>query len=222
MADSAPSSSPIAHWYPQSPAKALHDDRRSAHVHPEYLLTIKLLPDTCNCQCAHQKVVVLFFQAQSHALARFGVGTVAMLCMNPLDLLQFKFQLSTCRPKGDITCGIQAGWARMSRPVRAAGGSTLSDASGTFRPLPRSLESEPANLQLQSTQAPRDHRRARRFPIPASNHRSQFASFQLPDHDPCHQSHLPSRCRDSHSYKPDISGKGPDIHCATQLVRVAP
>jgi hypothetical protein len=55
---------PIAHWCPLSPAKALNDNRRSAHVHPEYLLTIKLLPDTCICAQSDSRCCVF----QVHAL----------------------------------------------------------------------------------------------------------------------------------------------------------
>jgi hypothetical protein len=50
------------------------------------------------CSC------ILFFQ--DHAFAGIGAGTVAVLCMNPLDLLKVKFQVSTRGPEGGIGRGI--------------------------------------------------------------------------------------------------------------------
>ncbi|KAH9171563.1 hypothetical protein EDB89DRAFT_2070667 [Lactarius sanguifluus] len=44
--------------------------------------------------------------AIDHAFARIGTGTVAVLCMNPLDLLKVKFQVSTHGPEGGIGRGI--------------------------------------------------------------------------------------------------------------------
>ncbi|KAH9171558.1 mitochondrial carrier domain-containing protein, partial [Lactarius sanguifluus] len=41
-----------------------------------------------------------------HVFAGIGAGTVAVLCMNPLDLLNVKFQVSTRGPKGGIGRGI--------------------------------------------------------------------------------------------------------------------
>jgi len=43
---------------------------------------------------------------QDHASTGIGVGTVAVLCMNPLDLLKVKFQVSTRGPDGGIGHGI--------------------------------------------------------------------------------------------------------------------
>ncbi|KAF7799103.1 hypothetical protein EIP86_010333 [Pleurotus ostreatoroseus] len=40
--------------------------------------------------------------ALDHAFAGIGAGVVAVLCMNPLDLLKVKFQVSTEKPKGGI------------------------------------------------------------------------------------------------------------------------
>ncbi|KAH9047455.1 mitochondrial FAD carrier protein [Lactarius deliciosus] len=40
--------------------------------------------------------------AIDHAFAGIGAGTVAVLCMNPLDLLKVKFQVSTRGPEGGI------------------------------------------------------------------------------------------------------------------------
>ncbi|KAI0258378.1 mitochondrial FAD carrier protein [Gloeopeniophorella convolvens] len=44
--------------------------------------------------------------ALDHAFAGIGAGTVAVLCMNPLDLLKVKFQVSTRRPEGGAGRGI--------------------------------------------------------------------------------------------------------------------
>jgi len=44
--------------------------------------------------------------AIDHAFAGIGAGTVAVLCMNPLDLLKVKFQVSTSGPEGGIGRGI--------------------------------------------------------------------------------------------------------------------
>ncbi|KAH9009720.1 hypothetical protein EDB85DRAFT_2243252 [Lactarius pseudohatsudake] len=44
--------------------------------------------------------------AIDHAVAGIGAGTVAVLCMNPLDLLKVKFQVSTRGPKDGIGRGI--------------------------------------------------------------------------------------------------------------------
>jgi hypothetical protein len=59
---------------------------------------------------------------QDHALAGFSAGTVVMLCMNPLDLLKAKFQLSMRGPKGDIARGIQAseGWLGLDDAANAS------------------------------------------------------------------------------------------------------
>ena len=47
---------------------------------------------------------IIYFQ--DHASAGIGAGTVAVLCMNPLDLLKVKFQVSTRGPEGGIGRGI--------------------------------------------------------------------------------------------------------------------
>ncbi|KAI0253450.1 mitochondrial carrier domain-containing protein, partial [Lactifluus subvellereus] len=44
--------------------------------------------------------------AIDHAFAGIGAGTAAVLCMNPLDLLKVKFQVSTRGPEGGIGRGI--------------------------------------------------------------------------------------------------------------------
>ncbi|KAJ7727901.1 mitochondrial carrier domain-containing protein [Mycena metata] len=40
--------------------------------------------------------------AYDHAVAGIGAGTVAVLCMNPLDLLKVKFQVATTSPTGGV------------------------------------------------------------------------------------------------------------------------
>ncbi|KAI9433174.1 mitochondrial carrier domain-containing protein, partial [Lactarius indigo] len=56
--------------------------------------------------------------AIDHAFAGIGAGTVAVLCMNPLDLLKVKFQVSTRGPEGGIGRGI---WYVL-RDIRASEG----------------------------------------------------------------------------------------------------
>jgi len=48
----------------------------------------------------------LCFFWQDHAFAGIGAGTVSVLCMNPLDLLKVKFQVSTRAPGSGIGRGI--------------------------------------------------------------------------------------------------------------------
>ncbi|KAJ6627340.1 mitochondrial carrier domain-containing protein [Mycena sp. CBHHK59/15] len=40
--------------------------------------------------------------AIDHAVAGIGAGTIAVLCMNPLDLLKVKFQVATTSPTGGV------------------------------------------------------------------------------------------------------------------------
>jgi solute carrier family 25 folate transporter 32 len=51
---------------------------------------------------------LISFRWQDHAFAGIGAGTVAVLCMNPLDLLKVKFQVSTSvrAPGGGMGRGI--------------------------------------------------------------------------------------------------------------------
>jgi solute carrier family 25 folate transporter 32 len=56
--------------------------------------------------------------AIDHAFAGIGAGTVAVLCMNPLDLLKVKFQVSTRGPEGGVGRGI---W-RALRDIHASEG----------------------------------------------------------------------------------------------------
>jgi hypothetical protein len=79
----------------------------TAHVHPEPLLPTKFLPNTCNRARHNTSIISLItFFSQDHAFAGIGAGTVAVLCMNPLDLLKVKFQVSTRGPEGGIGRGI--------------------------------------------------------------------------------------------------------------------
>ena len=94
---------------------------------------------------------------QDHPFAGIGAGTVAGLCMNPLNLLNVKFQVSTRGPEGGIRrgiwralCDVQANegwrglWYRGSGPNVAENASSwglyffLSCASALFLPLHRS------------------------------------------------------------------------------------
>ncbi|KAH9059786.1 mitochondrial carrier domain-containing protein [Lactarius vividus] len=56
--------------------------------------------------------------AQDHAFAGIGTGTVAVLCMDPLDLLKVKFQVSTCGPES----GIGRGFWRALRDIHTTEG----------------------------------------------------------------------------------------------------
>ena len=108
---------------------------------------------------------------QDHPFAGIGAGTVAVLCMNPLDLLKVKFQVSTRGPEGGIgrgiwraLCDVQASegwrglWYRGFRPECRGEREQLGALLSLVRLLfsPRIAESERVNLQLQSAQAARD------------------------------------------------------------------
>src|SRR6266702_99131 len=73
--------------------------------HPSSQPSFSPLPDTCNrarhktCTRGRAHCVFVF---QDHAFAGIGAGTVAVLCMNPLDLLKVKFQVQTRGPEGGI------------------------------------------------------------------------------------------------------------------------
>ncbi|KAH9025976.1 mitochondrial carrier domain-containing protein [Lactarius pseudohatsudake] len=73
--------------------------------------------------------------SQDHAFTGIGAGTVAVLCMNPLDLLKVKFQMSMRGPEGGIgrsvwraQCVIHAseGWRGLYRGLNpnAAGNAS--------------------------------------------------------------------------------------------------
>lgn len=46
-------------------------------------------------------------------MAGIGAGTVAVLCMNPLDLLKVKFQVATEKPAGGVGKAIYQGLAQI-------------------------------------------------------------------------------------------------------------
>lgn len=54
-------------------------------------------------------LTMIHIRAQDHAAAGIGAGTVAVLCMHPLDLLKVKFQVATEKPVGGV--GKQIWWA---------------------------------------------------------------------------------------------------------------
>lgn len=63
---------------------------------------------------------------QDHAAAGLGAGVVSVLCMQPLDLLKVKLQVSTERPQGGVGTQIwnslkdiktQQGWGGLYRGV---------------------------------------------------------------------------------------------------------
>ena len=102
---------------------------------------------------------------QDHAFAGIGAGTVAVLCMNPLDLLKVKFQVSTRGPEGGIGRGIwralcdirvSEGWRGLYRGLSPNIAGNASSWGLYFllcvsSSLPNSPESESVRLQLQST-----------------------------------------------------------------------
>ena len=136
------------------------------------------------------------FVFQDHAFAGIGAGTAAVLCMNPLDLLKVKFQVSTRGPEGGVGRGIwralrdihaNEGWRGLYRGLspNVAGNAT---SWGLYFLLcvfylsaPARPESGPTILQLQSAQEPGDPQLTRStlvgFPIPAFFCRSEFASL---------------------------------------------
>jgi Mitochondrial carrier protein len=112
-----------------------------AHVRPESIFTPELLPNTCtrtqkssphSTLTLTHSTLLLTSQltlplapcfaslrvSQDHAFAGIGAGTAAVLCMNPLDLLKVKFQVSTHEPEGGIGRGI---W-RALRDIHASEG----------------------------------------------------------------------------------------------------
>jgi solute carrier family 25 folate transporter 32 len=109
---------------------------------------------------------------QDHAFAGIGAGTVAVLCMNPLDLLKVKFQVSTRGPEGGIgrgiwpaLCDIRAseGWRGL---YRGLGPNVAGNASSWglyfllwafhFPSHHNRILNVHSDLQLQSAQEARD------------------------------------------------------------------
>jgi hypothetical protein len=146
----------------------------------ESLLPIKLLPS--QSQQSHPDV---WFFVQDHTFAGISVGTVVVLCMNSHDLLNVKFQVSTRGPEGNIChalCDIHVseGWqavcARMSRGMRAVGGSTYSCTSALS-----SLHCWTSFLRIAATISLSGARLMMRplgFSIPCLFRRIEFTPFQ--------------------------------------------
>jgi Mitochondrial carrier protein len=72
------------------------------YAHPSFFPTHALVRTPCmSTQLTHY-----LFIWQDHAFAGIGAGTAAVLCMNPLDLLKVKFQVSTRAPGSGVGRGI--------------------------------------------------------------------------------------------------------------------
>src|SRR6267154_2599911 len=72
------------------------------YAHPSFFPTHALV--RAPCLLLILLIILIFWQ--DHAFAGIGAGTVAVLCMNPLDLLKVKFQVSTRAPGSGIGRGI--------------------------------------------------------------------------------------------------------------------
>jgi hypothetical protein len=77
------------------------------YAHPSFFPTHALVRTTKSPKQQHAACLISF-RWQNHAFAGIGAGTVAVLCMNPLDLLKVKFQVSTSvrAPGGGMGRGI--------------------------------------------------------------------------------------------------------------------
>jgi hypothetical protein len=77
------------------------------YAHPSFFPTHALVRTTKSPKQQHAACLISF-RWQDHAFAGIGAGTVAVLCMNPLDLLKVKFQVSTSvrAPGGGMGRGI--------------------------------------------------------------------------------------------------------------------
>ncbi|KAH9019568.1 hypothetical protein EDB83DRAFT_2433971 [Lactarius deliciosus] len=132
--------------------------------------------------------------------------------MNPLDLLNVKFQVSTRGPECGIwraLCDIHAieGWRRLYRGLSP---NVAGNAGGwgfyflLYNQLERRATVDaPDNLSVSQY---------RLFSAGASSH----SCFFLPPNARSRSRTL-ARCRDGQSYKPDLGVKSSDDHCATQL-----
>ncbi|CAK5275852.1 unnamed protein product [Mycena citricolor] len=74
------------------------------HVTGDKCLSTSSLAFSTSAVAGMAQQVPSFFSkpAYDHAVAGIGAGTVAVLCMNPLDLLKVKFQVSRSNPAGGI------------------------------------------------------------------------------------------------------------------------
>jgi hypothetical protein len=149
--------------------------------------------------------------------------------MNPLNLPSKSS--SNCRRMGPrVPCATYSP-ARTGCGLYRGLGTTVAGNATSWGCLflCRLPESEPANLQLQSAQAPCDCQRARPtpvgFPIPALFPRSKFASFSfLPTLTPVPHpnSLLRQGAVTAILTQSEMGCKGPDVHRVAQLARCAP
>ncbi|KAH9047142.1 mitochondrial carrier domain-containing protein, partial [Lactarius hengduanensis] len=148
-----------------------------------------------------------------HAFARIGAGTVAVLCMNPLDLLKVKFQMSMRGPEGGIgrsvwraQCVIHAseGWRGLYRglnPNAAGNANSWGLYFLSYNQLKRRATVDAPDRPVTASQY-------LLFSAEASPHFSfSFPPKSLTAHETL------SRCRCGCFYKPDVGSKSSDIHC---------
>ncbi|KAF8491310.1 mitochondrial carrier domain-containing protein [Russula emetica] len=76
------------------------------YAHPSFFPTHALVRAHHVYSTSYSLIIIVLLW-QDHAFAGIGAGTAAVLCMNPLDLLKVKFQVSTRAPgSGGIGRGI--------------------------------------------------------------------------------------------------------------------
>ncbi|KAH9047460.1 mitochondrial carrier domain-containing protein [Lactarius deliciosus] len=172
---------------------------RAAHVHPESLLPTELLPNTCH----------------HHAFTRIGAGMVTMLCMNPLDLLKVKFQVSTRGPEGGIGCGIwralcdihaSEGWRGLYRGLSPNVAGSWGIYFLFYNQLKRRTTVDAPDRPVTASQY-------FLFSSEASPH--SFFSFlqtSLTAHETL------SRCRYGYSYKPDRTEDPGVLSCGVRAI----
>ena len=76
------------------------------YAHPSFFPTHALVRARTIMSTLDFYSFIILLSGQDHAFAGIGAGTVAVLCMNPLDLLKVKFQVSTRVPGSGIGRGI--------------------------------------------------------------------------------------------------------------------
>lgn len=97
----------LSHAHSFSKRKFLNSSSHHPRCHRRGRLNVqaaaKFLPDFCAGKLyTHSARSEPTFVAQDHAVAGIGAGTVAVLCMHPLDLLKVKLQTSTEKPQGGV------------------------------------------------------------------------------------------------------------------------
>ncbi|KAF8268584.1 hypothetical protein EI94DRAFT_1682735 [Lactarius quietus] len=144
-----------------------------------------------------------------HAFAGIGAGTFAEICMNPLDLLKVKFQVSTRRPEGGIGRALYRGLGPNIAGNASSWGLCFSCAHG--QPKRRATVGAP-DLSFSVL-------RYLHCSAEASLHYFSFLSTlaRVPL-----MILLFETCRDGHSYEPDMGSESPDVHCAARHMRSAP